>query len=72
MSRAAGWLAASMMLGGGAVSLLHGLLGHHAEAAGLGLVGLTLMAISQMLNVRSATQASQGAESGFGKVIRSA
>lgn len=71
MSRAAGWLAVSMMLGGGAVSLLHGVLGHHAEAAGLGLVGLTLMAISQMLNARSAAQTSQ-AESSFGKVVRSA
>ena len=71
MSRAAGWMAVTMMLGGGAVSLLHGILGHHAEAAGLGLVGLTLMAISQVLNARSATQASQASESAFPKAIRS-
>ena len=70
MSRAAGWMAVTMMLGGGAVSLLHGILGHHAEAAGLGLVGLTLMAISQVLNARVATQPSQPSESGFPKAIR--
>jgi hypothetical protein len=53
MSRAAAAVAVVFGLGGAAINGLAVLLGTYAEAAALGLVGVSLLVTSQMLSGRS-------------------
>jgi TPP-dependent 2-oxoacid decarboxylase len=50
MSKVVGAMVVTLITGGGAMSLLQGVLGAYAEAVSLGLMGLGLMASSQLFN----------------------
>ncbi len=49
MGKVAGAASLAFMMGGGAMSVFTDFLGGYAEAAALGLVGFTLVAMSQVL-----------------------
>lgn len=62
MGKAAGMIAVMFMVGGGAVTLLSSLLGAHAEAAALALVGAGMVATGQFMGATKKEAGAQGEE----------
>lgn len=62
MGKAAGVVALMFMVGGGAVTLFSNLLGAHAEAAALALVGAGMVATGQLLGSAKTVRAPGGSE----------
>jgi hypothetical protein len=62
MGKAAGAMAVVFMLGGGAMTLLSGIFGVHAEAAALAFVGVSLAGTGQLLNAMAHKQQKLGAK----------